>query len=98
MSKDENKVFRYCHKLYGPKVTPDEKIKFDSVASNFKKLLSASYKFLAPSVVKMMSSTVEKAVGASGEAVLKSLKIEQYNNHKLDKLIQESIRKNTRNL
>jgi hypothetical protein len=98
MSKDENKVFRYCHKLYGPKVTPDEKIKFDGVASNFKKLLSASYKFLAPSVVKMMSSTVEKAVGASGEAVLKSLKIEQYNNHKLDKLIQESIRKNTRNL
>jgi hypothetical protein len=98
MSKDENKVFRYCHKLYGPKVTPDEKSKFDNVGSNFKKFLSASYKFLAPAVVKMMSSTVEKAVGAGGEAVLKSLKIEEYNNHKLDKLIQESIRKNTRNL
>ena len=98
MSRDENKVFRYCHKLYRPKVTPDEKTKFDGVASNFKKLLSASYRFLAPSVVKMMSTTVDKAVGAGGEAVLKSLKIEQYNNHKLDKLIQESIRKNTRNL
>ena len=98
MSRDENKVFRYCHKLYRPKVTPDEKTKFDGVASNFKKLLSASYRFLAPSVVKMMSTTVDKAVGAGGEAVLKSLKIEQYNNHKLDKLIQESIRKHTRNL
>ena len=98
MSKDENKVFNYCHKLYRPKVTPDEKTKFDGVGSNFKKFLSASYTFLAPAVVKMMSSTVEKAAGAGGEAVLKSLKIEEYNNHKLDKLIQESIRKNTRNL
>ena len=98
MSKDENKVFNYCHKLYGPKVTEDEKSKFNDVGSNFKKFLSASYKFLAPAVVKMMSTTVDKAVGAGGEAVLKSLKIEEYNNHKLDKLIQESIRKNTRNL
>ena len=46
----------------------------------------------------MMSTTVEKVAGAGGDAVLKSLKIEQYNNNKLDKLIQESIRKNTRNL
>jgi hypothetical protein len=98
MSKDENKVFNYCHKLYEPKVTEDEKSKFNNVGSNFKKFLSASYKFLAPAVVKMMSSTVEKAADAGGAAVLKSLKIEEYNNHKLDKLIQESIRKNTRNL
>jgi hypothetical protein len=99
MSKDENKVFRYCHKLYAPKVTADEKTKFGDVGSNFKKFLSASYKFLSPAVVKMMSSTVEKVTGAGGDAVLRSLKIgEEYNNHKLDKLIQESIRKNTKNL
>jgi len=99
MSKDENKVFRYCHNRYKPKVTADETSNFDNVGSNFKKILSASYKFLKPIVVKMMSDTVEKAAGAGGEAVLKSLKIgEEYNNYKLDKLIQESIRKNTRNL
>jgi len=99
MSRDENKVFRYCHNLYKPKVTEDEKTKFVSLNSNFKKFLSASYKFLSPIVVKMMTDTVEKAADAGGEAVLKSLKIgEEYNNHKLDKLIQESIRKNTRNL
>jgi hypothetical protein len=47
----------------------------------------------------MMTDTVEKAADAGGEAVLKSLKIgEEYNNHKLNKLIKESIRKNTRNL
>jgi len=98
MSRDENKVFRYCHKLYAPKVTEDEKTKFAGLSSNFKKFLSASYKFLSPIVVKMMTDTVEKAADAGGEAVLKALKVEEYNNHKLDKLIQESIRKNTRNL
>ena len=98
MSRDENKVFRYCHKLYAPKVTEDEKTKFAGLSSNFKKFLSASYKFLSPIVVKMMTDTVEKAADAGGEAVLKALKIEQYNNHKLNKLIKESIRKNTRNL
>jgi hypothetical protein len=99
MSRDENKVFRYCHNLYKPKVTEDEKTKFVSLNSNFKKFLSASYKFLSPIVVKMMTDTVEKAADAGGEAVLKSLKIgEEYNNHKLNKLIKESIRKNTRNL
>ena len=99
MSRDENKVFRYCHKLYAPKVTEDEKTKFADLNSNFKKFLSASYKFLSPIVVKMMTDTVEKAADAGGKAVLKSLKIgEEYNNHKLNKLIKESIRKNTRNL
>jgi hypothetical protein len=41
----------------------------DDVGSNFKKFLSASYKFLSPAVVKMMSSTVEKVTGAGGDAV-----------------------------
>ena len=81
------------------------------MGTNFKKFLSASYKFLAPAVVKMMSTTVEKAADAGGEAVLKSLKIgenqtkpasvtgeSRYKETDLNRLIKESIRKNTKHL
>jgi hypothetical protein len=111
MSKDEKKTFNYCHKLYKPKLLPDEKTNYSTLGSNFKKFLSASYKFLAPAVVKMMSTTVEKAVDAGGEAVLKSLKIgddqkkpspptgeSRYKETDLNRLIKESIRKNTKHL
>jgi hypothetical protein len=111
MSKDEKKTFNYCHKLYKPKLLPDEKANFSTLGANFKKFLSASYKFLAPAVVKMMSTTVEKAADAGGEAVLKSLKIggnqtnpasvtgeSRYKETDLNRLIKESIRKNTKHL
>jgi len=111
MSKDEKKTFNYCHKLYKPKLLPDEKANFSTLGTNFKKFLSASYKFLAPAVVKMMSTTVEKAADAGGEAVLKSLKIgenqtkpasvtgeSRYKKTDLNRLIKESIRKNTKHL
>ena len=111
MSKDEKKTFNYCHKLYKPKLLPDEKTNYSTLGANFKKFLSASYKFLAPAVVKMMSTTVEKAVDAGGEAVLKSLKIgdnqtkpspptgeSRYKETDLNRLIKESIRKNTKHL
>ena len=111
MSKDEKKTFNYCHKLYKPKLLPDEKTNYSTLGTNFKKFLSASYKFLAPTVVKMMSTTVEKAADAGGEAVLKSLKIgenqtkpasvtgeSRYRETDLNRLIKESIRKNTKHL
>jgi hypothetical protein len=111
MSKDEKKTFNYCHKLYKPKLLPDEKTNYSTLGSNFKKFLSASYKFLAPAVVKMMSTTVEKVADAGGEAVLKSLKIgdnqtkpspptgeSRYKETDLNRLIKESIRKNTKHL
>jgi hypothetical protein len=111
MSKDEKKTFNYCYKLYKPKLLPDEKTNYSTLGSNFKKFLSASYKFLAPAVVKMMSTTVEKAADAGGEAVLKSLKIgdyqtkpasvtgeSRYKETDLNRLIKESIRKNTKHL
>ena len=111
MSKDEKKTFNYCHKLYKPKLLPDEKTNYSTLGTNFKKFLSASYKFLAPAVVKMMSTTVEKAADAGGEAVLKSLKIgekqtkpasvtgeSRYKETDLNRLIKESIRKNTKHL
>ena len=111
MSKDERKTFNYCHKLYKPKLLPNEKTNFSTLGSNFKKFLSASYKFLAPTVVKMMSKTVEKAADAGGEAVLKALKIggdqtkpapatgeSRYRETDLNRLIKESIRKNTKHL
>jgi len=111
MSKDEKKTFNYCHKLYKPKLLPDEKTNYSTLGTNFKKFLSVSYKFLAPAVVKMMSTTVEKAADAGGEAVLKSLKIggnqtkpspvtgeSRYKETDLNRLIKESIRKNTKHL
>ena len=111
MSKDEKKTFNYCYKLYKPKLLPDEKTNYSTLGSNFKKFLSASYKFLAPAVVKMMSTTVEKVADAGGEAVLKSLKIgdnqtkpspptgeSRYKETDLNRLIKESIRKNTKHL
>ena len=101
MSKDEKKTFDYCHKLYKPKMAPEEKTNYTTLASNFKKFLSASYKFLAPSVVKMMQTTVEKAADTGTENVLKSLKLtgeSRYKESDLNRLIKESIRKNTKNL
>ena len=101
MSKDEKKTFNYCHKLYKPKMSPEEKTDYTTLGTNFKKFLSASYKFLAPSVVKMMQTTVEKAADAGTENVLKSLKLtgeSRYKESDLNRLIKESIRKNTKNL
>ena len=101
MSKDEKKTFNYCHKLYKPKMAPEEKTNYTTLASNFKKFLSASYKFLAPSVVKMMQTTVEKVADTGTENVLKSLKLtgeSRYKESDLNRLIKESIRKNTKNL
>ena len=101
MSKDEKKTFDYCHKLYKPKMAPEEKTNYTTLASNFKKFLSASYKFLAPSVVKMMQTTVEKVADTGTENVLKSLKLtgeSRYKESDLNRLIKESIRKNTKNL
>jgi len=111
MSKDEKKTFNYCHKLYKPKLLPNEKTNYSTLGTNFKKFLSASYKFLAPTVVKMMSTTVEKVADAGGEAVLKSLKIggnqtkpspsteeSRYKETDLNRLIKESIRKHTKHL
>ena len=101
MSKDEKKTFNYCHKLYKPKMSPEEKTDYTTLGTNFKKFLSASYKFLAPSVVKMMQTTVEKAADVGTENVLKSLKLtgeSRYKESDLNRLIKESIRKNTKNL
>ena len=101
MSKDEKKTFDYCHKLYKPKMAPEEKTNYTTLASNFKKFLSTSYKFLAPSVVKMMQTTVEKAADTGTGNVLKSLKLtgeSRYKESDLNRLIKESIRKNTKNL
>ena len=101
MSKDEKKTFNYCHKLYKPKMSPEEKTDYTTLGTNFKKFLSASYKFLAPSVVKMMQTTIEKAADAGTENVLKSLKLtgeSRYKESDLNRLIKESIRKNTKNL
>ena len=111
MSKDEKKTFNYCHKLYKPKLLPTEKTNYAKVGSNFKKLLSAVYKFLAPSVVKMMQTTIEKAADAGTENVLRSLKLSggntkpgtvtpesRYKETDLDRIIKESIKKNTSHL
>lgn len=111
MSKDEKKTFNYCHKLYKPKLLPAEKANYINVGNNFKKLLSSAYKFLAPTVVKMMSTTIEKAADAGTEGVLKSLKLSgqntkpgivtpesRYKETDLDRIIKESIKKNTRHL
>ena len=101
MSKDEKKTFNYCHKLYKPKMSPEEKTDYTTLGTNFKKFLSASYKFLAPSVVKMMQTTVEKVADTGTENVLKSLKLtgeSRYKESDLNRLIKESIRKNTKNL
>lgn len=111
MSKDEKKTFNYCHKLYKPKLLPNEKANFSTLGSNFKKFLSSSYKFLAPAVVKMMSTTVEKSLDAASQGVMKSLKINgdqtkpapvtgesRYKETDLNRLIKESIRKNTKHL
>ena len=101
MSKDEKKTFDYCHKLYKPKMAPEEKTNYTTLATNFKKLLSSRYKFLAPSVVKMMQTTVEKVADTGTENVLKSLKLtgeSRYKESDLNRLIKESIRKNTKNL
>ena len=101
MSKDEKKTFNYCHKLYKPKMSTEEKTDYTTLGTNFKKFLSASYKFLAPSVVKMMQTTVERAADTGTENVLKSLKLtgeSRYKESDLNRLIKESIRKNTKNL
>jgi hypothetical protein len=101
MSKDEKKTFDYCHKLYKPKMSPEEKTDYTNLGTNFKKFLSTSYKFLAPSVVKMMQTTVEKAADTGTQNVLKSLKLtgeSRYKESDLNRLIKESIRKNTKNL
>jgi hypothetical protein len=69
IKQDENKTFRYCHKMY-PKtnILPTEKEDYEKLKSGFSKFLTNTWKSLAPTLTNLLTKAVEKG----GEKILNS--------------------------